>query len=287
MVLVQMPSNNPKEWDRVTRTIQTNLMKGGIDPVIYYDINIIFSGVDISRSFILDLTKREIQNIILLQYRGDNSRIAVLDFLPEFFGSESVPAWIRKGDLKTITEQLFVRAANSGLPFSNFLISEVPESGSLTKPIKGRRAQFYSLSMSTGKTAVPKWGDPLKDQEMQALFDRLFDYEFELVDATLTDAELEAMGFSFVLRYGIAPLKELRVLLDYEEEDDVTGFVTIRYDDEKSQAVTLSLSDIAYKYYFNHFKSNTTYLGSEWDADIVWQQSLLNHLKSIEKWVNR
>ena len=286
MVILEVPGNNPKEWDRVSRSAHATMTKGGIDPVVYYDIDILFSGTDITRSFYEDLSRREIDNIVLIDYKAEKSRIAALPFSADFFQDTIQRAWFREGEFKNIADQLYVRTANSGLELSNLLLAELPEIGPLTTTITGRRAEFFNLSMSAGKMAVPKFKDPLKDQELQAALDLAFDYDFELVDPALSDEELDKMGFLFVLKSASGPVREVRKLLDYEEEEDVTGYVTIRYTGDQSQAVTLSLRDNIFKYYVYHIKSNTTYLGTEWDGDLGWRQALLNHLRSIKKWVN-
>ncbi len=286
LVLIDLVSDNPSEWDRVSRAFHNIIVKGGIDPVVYYSLSTIFSGTEVTRSFIEDFGNRELDNIILLKYRGENSFVGVMSFEESFFTDKPVSAWTREGEFKNIADQLYVRTANSGYELANFLTAEIPEKGVLTQPIKGRRAEFFNLSLSSGKLAVPKFNDPLKDQELQAVFDMAYPYEFELVDPSFTDVEIANQGFRFILRYVTGPASLVRELLDYEEEEGITGYVTLRYKGENSEALTLSQSEKVYKFYINHFQSNTTYLGTEWDADLGWRQSLLNHLWSIEKWVN-
>ena len=191
IVFYEVPSNSSSEAERVNRVAHLDMTKGGIDPVVYYDIDVVFGGVEVTRSFIEDFSKRELSNIILIQYRGPDSRIAVLEFNDDFFTGTKVKAWTRQGELKNIVDQLFVRASNSGYPLQNLLTAELPEVGALTTPLKGRRAEFFNLSLSAGKLAVPKFGDPLIDQELQAAFCLAYPNEFLIIYSGLSVEEIK------------------------------------------------------------------------------------------------
>ncbi|MDH5400189.1 MAG: hypothetical protein OEX02_18700, partial [Cyclobacteriaceae bacterium] len=109
-----------------------------------------------------------------------------------------------------------------------------------------------------------------------------YPYEFGLVDALDSDVELTRMGYSYVFRYVEGPGELVKDLLKYSKEQGVTDYVTIKWRNDASAVKTIPITDKVFKFYIKHLRSGTTFLGTEWDADISWQEALINHINSFK-----
>ena len=221
----------------------------------------------------------------MIKYDGLKSIIALTSFTPEFFKGQQQEGWKREGELKNILNQLYIRVANSSHRRKNFLISEQPEDGLLTGPIKGRRAEFFSLSVKGTKMAVPVFNNPLQDQELKAVLDGEYPFDFVLVDPSISEEELKKDGFQYVLYNAHSQAKNVHDLLGYESDKSISVYATIHHEKNKNEVRTIPLDQYVYKYYLKHLISGTTYLGTEWDVSATWRQALLNHLRSYKKGV--
>lgn len=284
LVLVDMPTRSPSEYDRITTSFHSQISRSGIDPVIYYPIHILFSGTDVTISYLEDFEKREIQNLILLQYRAEDSRAAILPLNQEvLLGDSPLYAWFYEGEFRDVTRQVYLKSANSGLERKNFLINTLPEKGLLTNPIKGRRADFFSLSLKSQKLAVPKTGNASWDNQMENLLADIYPWEYEIVSSTLTDDELEEQGFQYVLRHIGGPIELVREYLNYEIEEESTAYISMQVRNGKTEARPISKKSDAYKFYIKELRDETIYLGTEWDADVSFIEGLISHINSVKE----
>ncbi|MDH5399660.1 MAG: hypothetical protein OEX02_16030, partial [Cyclobacteriaceae bacterium] len=187
-VLLGGDIKNQQEWEQITGIIHDNLRKPGIDAVAYYRIEQIYAGVEVTRSFALDLMKREINNLVLVNYKPDISQVAIL--VPDYtkgLVTPQQPAWMASGRLDRVMFQVYAQSANAKLVRTNFLVNDLPEDGLMTDPISGRRAQFFSLTLNEGKMAVPQWGKATEDSLLVETLRQHYPYEFGLVDALDSD----------------------------------------------------------------------------------------------------
>ncbi|MDH5597589.1 MAG: hypothetical protein OEY34_00610, partial [Cyclobacteriaceae bacterium] len=136
VVLIHTGDGSPQEFNRISEIVHANFLKAGIDAVSYYDILDLYAGKDVTRGFALYFRKREIENIIIVDYKGDDSRIfaTVPDYKSDIL-VEGQSVWMRSGKVNEISSRLYISAANSGIERENFLINDIPEPGLLVNPI--------------------------------------------------------------------------------------------------------------------------------------------------------
>ena len=281
-VLVNTPDQGQEEWDKVTGVIHQNMVKAGIDAVGYYRFDSFFAGAEVSRSFALDMKQREIKTIVLVKHTESSSTVAVVvpSYNDEIIEKDQ-PAWVRTGKLKEIMNGLYVSAANSKLERTNFLINDVPERGIMTKPIKGRRATFFSIVLNKNKLAVPKMPTEQENNELVALLGQVYPYSYELVEPGMTELELVREGYQFILHYVTAPLLTTREILGYKNDEGVNAYMSAVRVAEEPEMKMIRANEVVFKYYIKHVRTGTTYLGNEWDADTTWKDALRNHINSL------
>ncbi|MDH5379769.1 MAG: hypothetical protein OEW75_02890 [Cyclobacteriaceae bacterium] len=283
-VFIDMATDNPKEWDRVTQAFHLEISKSGIDAVAYYNLKLVFSGEDVLQSYIEDFENREISNLIFVKYAGENSAIFVTSLDKPFLTSNvNIAGWKREGNFKEITRSLYVQSSNSGFERSNFLLNTVPEKGPLTNPIKGKSSLFFSINLKTNKLAVPKTGNLQRDFLLENSLKEHYPFEFELVDNSIPEDELLKLGFNFILRYIEAPQDELRNLLGYSSKEGVTHYMAVKRRGSESSMVPVSLTQDATKFYIKDLRKGDAYLGTEWDIDTSWIDALINHIYSFKE----
>ncbi len=274
------PSN--KEWDKITGIVHDYLKKPGIDAVAYYNLQDIYAGLDVSRSFTLDFKKRDISNVILIKTEGATNKIAVTfaDF-NRYLDLKNQPAWILEGTLKEITNALYVKAANSGIVKENLLINDIPELGLLTDPVGGNRAAFFSIELNESKIAIPYTvaSDTL---QMKELLDKYYPYDYGFVQEDVPEPELARIGYKYVLRYVRTSGQKIKKFYKYPDSDKVTDYPTIRRRDGKEEVKPIPKNQLVYKYYLKHLRSGRMFLGTEWDVDLVWSDALINHINRFK-----
>lgn len=282
VVLVNIPPSEGEEWENITNTIHSNLKKPGIDPVAYYYINDIYSGIDVTRSFTLDFRKREIENIILVGYYPGESLLAVLkaDY-SHYIQLESQLAWIRKGSLKEVLNTLYVQAANSGIEKTNLLINDIPEKGLLTDPVGGNRAAFFSIDLNDSKLAIPVFQD-MDTSEFRTIMDAYYPHDYSFVNRDTPEPELVGMGYKYILRFVEGSGLLIKKYLKYPIEKNVTAYPTVRRREGKDEIVPIPKDQHIYKFYIKHLSGGRMFIGNEWDTDITWKDALINHINSYK-----
>ena len=136
---------------------QSYFQRTGIDAVIYFELDMLIAGKDISRSFADFLTKREIQNLIFVEVSEDSYRLTVT----LFNGKETIidakqNAWSTSNRVWTEALKTVYRSASaSQLKRTNLLINDFPETDGKVEPILGRRNEFYAIDLKVDPLAVP------------------------------------------------------------------------------------------------------------------------------------
>ena len=54
------------------------------------------------------------------------------------------------------------------------------------------------------------------------------------------------------------------------------------YPDGQQQLKNIPSNTPVFKFYFKHIDSGNVFLGTKWDADVTWQQALLNHIRGMK-----
>jgi len=319
VVLVSSPNKPgesiPLDWKPLAEQAHKALAKAGVDPVAYYFYDDVYSGGEVRAAFAASWKKREISNILLIIQSDLNKSKNDMRYLllaTTFNGEPSLmtegqPAWkANSKDFKKVLGRLS-RAANRQTN-NNLLINDNPEYFNDVHLINKNRAESYKADLKLGKLAVPKFAgtnlpgkrpgglvntlvkNRLEQAEVQAttynndLGNIMQGYQFEygLVDNDLTEAEMKAAGYIYVLRSIHTAGIGIKRLLNYAVDEDDEYYITVKLVSGKPTMRYIPTGAPVYKYYIKNIKTGNIYLGKNWDADETWQESLKNVLYNIK-----
>ena len=261
-------------------------------------------------------SRRGVKNIVLLikaEVNGNPNKIRHLLMATPFNGESSLmtegqAAWKATAkDFKKVLTR-FTRDAKKQ-ESNNLLVNDTPEFFNDVKIITSQRAETYYTDLKSGKLAVPKFGgnnlpgkkpgglvntmvkNRLEQAASQAdtynaeLEIMMNDYKFkyELVDRNLTEQEMMDAGFTYVLRSIRTEGIGVKRLLNYEVDEDMEYYTTIKMKNGKPTMRYIPIKAPVYKYYIRNLKTGSIYVGKSWDADETWQESLRNVLYNINQ----
>jgi hypothetical protein len=263
---------------------QDYFQRTGIDAVACFELDRLMAGKDITRAFSDYFNKREITNLIFLEKRGQDFRLVATTVN----GKETVwepgqTAWSAAHRLLTeVLKELYLTAVNSQKK-QNLLISDFPETGLAINPILGRRNEFYAIDVKVDPLAIPKFGDPDMDRELEQIIQNNYPLKYKLTEPGVPEKDLRKQGYLYVVcfvntRNGVA-----KDLLGYSTNPTETAQVSVTYPDGPQQVVkTIPSAQPVFKVYFKHIDSGNVFLGGKWDADLTWQQALLNYIRGLK-----
>jgi hypothetical protein len=266
-----------KELDQ----IQNYFQRTGIDAVIYLETDLLAAGRDASVALAEYLNAREIAHIIILQKQdGYSLYVAEYNKMANLFESTQ-NAWYRKEKTLDVLLQGLYRSANESLKKENMLINEYPELAMPLNLFRGRRSEFFAIDLKVDPLAVPKFGDEAMDRELEEIM-KSYPYKYKLTEPGLSEAQIRKDGSYYVLRYVFARDKAAHSLLGYEAVKSQSAIVSVTYPDDKPHLKNIPANNIVYKFYFKHIDSGNIFLGTKWDADLTWQQALVNQIKAFK-----
>ncbi|MCB0496150.1 MAG: hypothetical protein KDC79_08430 [Cyclobacteriaceae bacterium] len=292
-------------------------VEAGIDVVGYYNSKEVLAGRDSQYGFSEAWKKREIENIILItkadfeQKKKDVTRYVILvttfNGKPSLFTNGQVAWKVQNKDFSKALEK--VAGAANRYEKKNLLINDAPEYFDDVKMVWGEHVEGYLTDLDFGKLAVPKFeivdipnpkptglinnlvekqveeSNALNKKNNLVLADKMkagYDYEYELVDPSLTDEELEKQGFSYVLLRLYAPGIDIKRLLNYKESSQ-QSYTTQIFNNGRVTLRTIPANGLVYKYYIKHLRSGNVYLGPKWDADETWGEALDHMLYNVRE----
>lgn len=289
-------------------------VEAGIDVVGYYNSREVLAGRDSQYGFSEAWKKREIKNIILItkadfqQKKKVVTRYVILATTfneePSFFTNGQVGWKVQNKDFSKALSKL-ASAANR-YEKKNLLINDAPEYFDDVKMVWGEHVEGYLTDLDFGKLAVPKFeivdipnpkpsglinnlvekqaeeSNVLNAKNNQILAEKMktYGYEYELVDPSLTEAELAKQGFSYILLRLYAPGVGIKRLLNYKESSR-ESYTTQIFNNGKVTLRTIPANGLVYKYYIKHLRTGNVYLGPKWDADETWTDALDHMLYNV------
>ncbi len=268
--------------EKELETIQQSFQKSGIDAVVYFVSDFCFANKDALNALAEYLNQREITNLVFLQKsdEGFAAYIAEYNTKPTLVEQNQYAWSIQDKFLSELLSKLYRAAANS-LKKQNLLVVDVPETGVKINPILGRRSDFFAIDLKVDPIAIPKSGDEKTDKELEQIF-AVYPYKYKLTEPGLTEKELRKQGYYYVLCVMHARGKIAKELLGYDMTKAETAIVSVAYPDGQAVLRNFAADEQVFKYYIKHIDSQNVFLGTKWDADITWQQALLNHLKAFK-----
>lgn len=305
-----------EDWHPLAEEAHPVFVESGLDAVAYYFYDDIYSGKEVRQAFAKSWKRRGVEHIVLLiksEVNGNANKIRYMLMATPFNGESSLmtegqPAWKATAkDLKKVLTKFSKDARKQEI--KNLLINDTPEYFDDVKIITSQRVETYYTDLKSGKLAVPKFGgndlpgkrpgglvnnmvqNRLEQAASQAdaynaELERIMkDYQFnyELVDKSLTEQELMNEGYTYVLRSIRTEGIGVKRLLNYEVDEDMEYYTTVKIKNGKPTMRYIPIKAPVYKYYIRNLKTGNIYLGKSWDADETWQESLGNVLYNINQ----
>ena len=261
---------------------QKYFQQAGIDAINYLDIDYVLSGPDPSFTFFNYFNSRNIKFLIILQKKDNEYQSIFTEYNgTRAFVDKAHRSWRQSNVSFLELLRTIYRFAISTQRKENFLINDVPELGFNLTFFKGEPDQRFSHDVQSFKSAIPRWGNDADDKELEALVKEKFPIKCELVDANLTDAELEQKGYRLVLRFVHTRGDAARDILGYDVTQTSTALLTNYFVDNEPKVKAIPSKKMIYKFYFKNTEYGNIFLGNKWDADETWQSALRNHILSL------
>ena len=260
--------------------VQDYFQRTGIDAVVYVESDFLAAGRDPSVALAEYLNAREISHIIILQKQdGYGLYAAAYNNMADLFAHDT-NAWYRKERKLDVLLQTLFRTANRTLKRENMLINEFPELAMPLNIFRGRRAEFFAIDLKVDPLAIPKFGDEEMDRDLEEIM-KSYPYKYKLTEPGLTEPQIRQDGSYYVLRFVHARDKAAQTLLGYETTKSHSAIVSITYPEEKAHLKNIPAHTMVHKFYFKHIDSGNIFLGTKWDADLTWQQALINQIRAF------
>jgi hypothetical protein len=263
------------------KEIQLSFQQTGIDAVAYFGKEILFGGKDIASAYAYYLNQRGIVNLIFLTKDDGKYGILITGFNgKDTFIDQSQTAW--RGENQKLAELLkIVYRSSSSLERGNYLINDFPETELPVQIVRGRRSEFYAIDLKVDQLAVPKTGNESIDKELELIFGN-YPFKYQLTEPTVSEKELRAKGFFYIVSYVHARGSVIRQMLGYDVSKVESAYVSVTYPNGQSQLKNIPADVPVYKFYFKHIDSGNIFLGTKWDAAVTWQKALTNYIAAFK-----
>ena len=106
--------------------------------------------------------------------------------------------------------------------------------------------------------------------------------KFKLTESNLSEKDLRKQGSLYVLCFIYARDGVAKNLLGYDMSKSESALVSVTYPNGQQQLKNIPIDTPVFKFYFKHIDSGNVFLGNKWDADLTWQQALLNQIKGMK-----
>jgi len=263
--------------------MQDYFQRTGIDAVGYFTLDLVLSGKDVTRAVWDYLNKREIANLIIVEQIDNKFRVSAT----AYNGKETIiepqqPAWSVTNTALVEALKVLNRSAVVELKKENLLVNDMPETEMMVNPILGKRNEFYAVDMKVDLVAIPKFGNEAIDKELASILEANFPFQYKLVEPNIPEKELRKQGLLYTMCFIHTRGELAKELLGYKSTKPESALVSVTYSDGKQQLKTIPSSTPVYKIYFKHIDSGNVFLGTKWDADVTWQNALLNNIKAMK-----
>ncbi|MEQ9423678.1 MAG: hypothetical protein RJQ09_04615 [Cyclobacteriaceae bacterium] len=301
-------------WKQFAEKIHTELRRLGIDAIAYYHLNDFYAGIDATDGFKAPLAYREIENLIFVRQKENALGIEIELILTANSADDVLLRPNQKAyritgsDFAQIALQFARDLYQAKLINQNFMVPDRPEFFTDTNVLNGRRYETFTRDLRIGKLAVPKFSVykfpdgfdstqltanklnaiSLYNQQIARANQKLaeilekYPYKYELVDYSVGEEHLYRLEFSHVLMHLHSTGINIRRFLNYEIDPSETDYITLKTIlDGVTTLEQYSINTPVYKYYMKHLVNKEVYLGTQWDADLTWEEALVNHLNNF------
>ncbi|AYB30656.1 hypothetical protein [Chryseolinea soli] len=263
--------------------VQQMLQRTGVDGVAYFELDMLMASKDITKAFADYFTKREMTNIVFVERDETNYRVTVTAFNEkETVVDPGQAAWSESNSVLLEALKALYRTAATQQKKQNLLINDTPETGLAINPILGKRNEFYAPDLKVDPLSVQKTGDAAIDAELEAIFTANYPLKFKMTEPNLTEKEMRKQGLLYVLCVVHARGSVAKELLGYDMSKSESALVSVTYPETTQQLKNIPSNTTIFKFYFKHIDSGNAFFGTKWDADITWQQALLNQIRGMK-----
>lgn len=263
--------------------VQTIYEHTGIDAVLYYPIDIPMSNADVQRAFSEYLNKREVKYFCILQKKDTNYEFVFTAFnKSKSLINEGQTCWkMSGGSIQEVAMDIYRTALNSQKRV-NMLVSPIPEYDLKFRFIKGTRGEYFAVDLKVDKLGIIKSGDISIDTVMANLIKKHYPFKYQFFEPGTEESSIRDKGCLFLLSFihtrGAAAME----LLGYNTKTS-SAIASVSYPNGEMQLITLDAQQPIYKFYFKQLVNENIFLGTRWDADVTWQQALINQIKGLKK----
>lgn len=285
LVLIKMPERNTSprtrgNWEKIAEEAQLGFKKSGIDAVAYYYLDDVFSGPEVVEAFAEQFKERDLENLILIIQENDRYKLIIAEIKdkPYLIGAGQKAFKMEGEDMERMTHQLYLKSANLGLERTNLLVIEVPIYGLMAHPIEGRRGEYFDVNFASETLAVPAFADTSQINRVM----KKYPFRYEIVDGSIPEKELRNKGYQYVLYYVHTTGENVKEILEYEKNNTETAYVTQVIGNGDPKVKSINKKAPVYKFYIKHIYSENVFLGTKWDADTSWWESLDNYVSNLK-----
>jgi len=307
------------DWRPMAEEAHKTFQKAGIDPVAYYYLEDAISGTEVSKAFARDLVARGVKYLITLSNvwikikNKDSERFVIMitafDGTPELMTNGQVAWKTQNKKLDNALDKLLKGTTKNRLKKENLLIADYPELFRDFDIITNRRSETYSNSLNIEKAAVEGFytadipdnrpggiinnnvakeaeranADAIRNnKQFEALMGQ-YPYEYSIITETPDEQALLNQGYQYVVYRLHTAGASIRGILDYEIEEGVSDYITIKQSGGTTILRNLPVEAPVYKLYIKHLRTKDIYVGTKWDADETWEEALKNFVFNVKK----
>ncbi|HOX82122.1 MAG TPA: hypothetical protein PLJ60_00465 [Chryseolinea sp.] len=265
------------------KDVQESFQRTGIDAIVYFELDKLIASRDVTRTFSNYLESRDISNLVFVEKRENDFRLTLTPFnKKESMIDNQQNAWSLNNSVLTEALKELYRTAANQQKKQNLLINDVAEMDFPINPIVGRRNEFYASDLKVDPLSVPKTGIEEIDKQLEEIFTANYPLKFKLTEPGLSEKDLRKQGSLYVLCFIYARVGVAKSLLGYDMSKSESALVSVTYPNGQQQLKNFPSDTMVFKFYFKHIDSGNVFLGNKWDADLTWQEALLNQIKGMK-----
>jgi hypothetical protein len=310
-VAVVLMADPSIDWDKTAMAAHRYLKKMGIDAVAYFLDQDLCASLIIRSRFASMMNMREIKTLLFIKVNKDTYQLLIVPFngTLDFISPNDIGWLSAKGTLNDAFLSLGLKISQSRLPQdqTNFLVPELPqkyhylplEEGLVlqTYPSQLRRVKLAvelkdSLEIKPGypnsvQTRIRQYNQAINAQNNRliALLKNSYPYSFDTVYAG-SDNELYRNGYQYVLRSLNTKGRNIKMILSLPIDDNETDFITVKPGNGSGvDLIRIPVETNVSKYYIKQTVAKDLYVGKHWDADIHWEESLLNFVFNLSEYL--
>ncbi len=263
------------DWQKVTKQVQQNLGLMGVDAIGFVHGDDWTASAESQAIFRQFFETRQVKQLIRI---GQANGLYVLSIEP--WGGNTSPWRIEGGSLNQVLFRLGKAIKESGQVAENFLPADEPEIYVDVPFSKWTASVNYPDAIKRLKIGVAKRASDADNRKLEQLMQR-YPFAFELIDYT-DDEDAFRRGYQFVLVSMSTTGESIKRLLNYKTVSGVTHYMsTVAADSTQTKIKAIPADAFVHKFYFRNTVNHEAFVGTDWDADVSWQQSLTNFIQNL------